>query len=491
LDQRSIAPENLVEAVRKAGGTCLILDPMVPFLERAQQLRNYAWENADVVVLHIHPEDVIATTAFGVAGGPPVLFVNHADHAFWVGCAIADLVLDIRTSGHLWTKEGRGVNRTTILTLPLIQGRDEPNGNTMDPQQKCKIRRELGISEEGIMFLTVGSAAKYDPIGGHDFIQTAMKILRECKDAHLIAVGPSDHGRWKEARLATGGRLRAIGRQPDSTLFCKAADIYLEGFPAGSLTALLEAGESGLPFVRGLRSCAPPYSSDGIGIDEVLQPMDTSDYVCAAVKLAQDSKTRVELGQKLQRLIRSNYCGTGWLTRLEAVKKLIPESHAVYPEFSPTPVDQSRRDWHIEYLHAKDRSFTKTTLVSNVFVEAWRRTNDTPQIDKVLWEKLNGNETIDKNHNGLKVEDFDPVALGCLNTRIRNQGFRSRLIDRASLAVFKGKYGLARNLTYRLLLTQVSCAWDLAWLKLLAKVNGGYHIRAGLRNVMKFCRLQS
>ena len=491
VDQRGIAPANLVEAVGKAGGTCLILDPLSPYLERAQKLRNYAWENADVVVLHIHPEDVIATTAFGVAGGPAVLFVNHADHAFWVGCAVADLVLDIRTSGHVWTKEARGVVRATILPLPLIQGQDEPDGKAIDPQQKRQIRRDLGISEDGIMFLTVGSAAKYDPIGGHDFIQTAVKILQECKDAHLIAVGPSDQGRWKEARLATGGRLRAIGRQPDSTLFCKVADVYLEGFPAGSLTALLEAGESGLPFVRGLRSCAPPYSSDGIGIDEVLQPIDPADYVRMAVNLAQDSKTRVELGRKLQRVIRSNYCGTGWLAQLQKVKRLMPESHAVYPDFKPTPVDHQRRDWHIEYLHAKDRSFTKTTLTTDVFVEAWRRTNEMPQVDTILWEKLNGDKTSDNSNRMPNTKTSEPAALKRLNLQIRNQGFRRRYIDRGSLAVAGGNIGSARKLTYRLLVTQFSCAWDLAWLKLLAKVNGGYQIRACLRKIARLCRFQS
>ena len=47
--------------------------------------------------------EVIATVAFGVPVRSPVMLLNHADQGFWVGCAVADLVLDMRSTGHLWT----------------------------------------------------------------------------------------------------------------------------------------------------------------------------------------------------------------------------------------------------------------------------------------------------------------------------------------------------------------------------------------------------
>ena len=484
VDQMGAAPGNLVEAVKKAGGICLILDPMTPLLERAKELRNYAWQNVDVVVLHIHPEDVIATTAFGVAGGPPVLLVNHADHAFWVGCAVADLVLDIRTSGHLWTKKARGVGRATILPLPLLTSQEETDGKEFDPQRKRKIRRELGLPEDGIILLTVGSAAKYEPIPGHDFLLTAVEILRQCRDAHLIAVGPADEGLWKAARKAAGYRLHPVGRQPDSTLFCKAADLYMEGFPAGSLTALLEAGESGLACVRGPQSCIPPYSSDGFGIDELPQPDSTEAYVRTAVQLAQDAVARAELGRKLQSAIRSHYCGVGWLAHLQEMKNQIPGQHAVYPEFSPTAVEIHRRDWFIEYLHRNDHALNMKTVAGEAFVEAWRRTSGRPQIDAGLLEKLKAIERHKIHSNGRWTKLMDQVALRQLNARIRHQGTRLRLIDCANLAISTGRHSLARKLAYRLLFSQLTCLWSRDWLKLLAKVHGGYQLRAWLRRIV-------
>ena len=153
LDQKESAPPNLVEVTKKTGGECVVLDAMTPLMERAKALRAHAWQNADVVVLYTHPEDVIATTAFGVAGGPPVLLVNHADHNFWVGCSAADLVLDIRTSGHKWTRDSRGVDRAAILPLPLLKKPDQADEIQGDPHRKRMLRRELGDSGRGIRAL--------------------------------------------------------------------------------------------------------------------------------------------------------------------------------------------------------------------------------------------------------------------------------------------------------------------------------------------------
>ena len=127
---------------------------------------------------------------------------------------------------------------------------------------------------------------------------------------------------------------------------CQAADVYLGGpFPAGSLTALLEAGETGLACVRAPHVCIPPYASDGVGLDELEQPVDVEAYARTAAGLAHDASARAELGMKLQQTIRSHHCGELWLARLREVKRLIPETHAVYPDFRPTPVEPHRRDW--------------------------------------------------------------------------------------------------------------------------------------------------
>jgi len=466
IDQRGGSAENIAAAASKTGGECIVLDVMKPLLERSMELRAYAWKSSDVVILHIHPEDVIATTAFGIAGGPPVLFVNHADHAFWLGCSVADLVLDIRTSGQLWTKQARGVNRTAILPLPLVKRHDEI---PTELHRKRAFRKELGIPEDATLLLTVGSGHKYKPMRGLDFVETALAILRDAPNTFLIAVGPRDEGVWRAARQKTEGRFLALGPQPDSTVFCNVADLYLEGFPAGSLTALLEAGEAGLACVRAPRACIPPVSSDSFGIDGLDQPEDINAYVRIVVGLAQDEKARTELGRKLQQAIHSQHSGPGWLSHLDAIKKLIPESHSVYKDFKPAPVEQHRRDWLIESTHAIGSAPTRSTVAAEVFIESWRRTVGKPQIERELWDQLKTCQAPQGVGSGYMTGCLERILLWRLNRKIRRLGTRTRLIANAKLALASGKKNLARKLVYSCLLQYWSSALDIAWIKMFIK----------------------
>ena len=335
------------------------------------------------------------------------------------------------------------------------------------------------------MLLTVGSAHKYDPMPDLDFVETALAILRKAPDVHLIAVGPRDKGVWRAAREKTGGRFMALGPQPDSTLFCRAADLYLEGFPSGSLTALLEAGEAGLPCVRAPRACIPPLSSDSAGLDGLDQPEDVNEYVQIAATLAQDVKARAELGQKLQQSIRLHHCGSGWLAHLRAVKKLIPESHSVHENFSPTPVEQHRRDWFIECLHANQTAPTRSTVAAGIFVEAWRRTGEKPQIEEALWARLKACQTHEEQVAGRWETFWERTSLWRLNRRIRRQGARSCLIADAGLALASGKQSLARKLTYSCLLQSPSSVGDLPWIKMFVKSHLSPQWLNGLRQMKR------
>jgi hypothetical protein len=65
-----------------------------------------------------------------------------------------------------------------------------------------------------------------------------------------LVIGPDDDGAWNQLKEQTNGRVRAMGRQEDLDLFHCAADIYLDSFSIGSLTASLEAGLKGLPIIN-------------------------------------------------------------------------------------------------------------------------------------------------------------------------------------------------------------------------------------------------
>jgi hypothetical protein len=480
VDQKSEVPNNLVETVKAANGQCVVLDPTTSLLQRAADLRKYAWENADVVLLHTHPDEVLGTVAFGVAGGPPVVVVNHADHVFWAGCGVADLVLDIRMSGHLWTKRLRGIDRAVILPIPLLERDNHERPAPAALQERRALRRSLGIPEDAIMLLTVGSAAKYEAMPDLDFVATAQQIVRACDNAYVVAIGPRDESVWKAARKATNGRILALGYQQDSTLFCRSADLYMEGFPLGSLTALLEAGEAGLPCV-----CAPsipPFRSDSLSLDECPQPKDVQDYIRDVVSLAKDSRARTQISVKLQKAIRSQHCGAGWLAHLRKIKEQIPASHRIYPDFKPGGAEVRMRNWFLNFLHSKEPVPTMGTLAEYVFVEAWVRTDSRPQLDSRLWTELDQCGQYGDSRNSL-AELRDTISLVRLNRRIQSRGDRNKLMSAVRDAIRNGKPHLARKLIYRCLLAGPACLVDANWIRQFAKAHLGQRLSLRLQKI--------
>ena len=480
VNQRGPAPQNLVQTVKSAKGECFVYDFTLPFLKRAADLRAYAWQNADVVVLHTHADEILATVAFGVEGGPPVLLLNHADHAFWVGCSVADLVLDIRTSGQMWTKTVRGVERTTILPIPLseIEVKNGPNGTSRETKNAA--RRALGIPESANVLLTVGSGFKYRPMPGLNFLATARKIIQQCDNTFLIAVGPYNEGIWQEAKSETAGQILPLGPQPNTDVFCQAADVYLEGFPSGSLTALLEAGLMGLPCVRAPRDSMPPASSDGESLDLTPQPADVPDYIEQVVALVKDPKARAEKGLALKKNIERVHCGANWLARLESVKNQIPKVHSIYPDFTPGSIEKEVRDWHLSVLHSSMPARDRSGIAVPIFVEVWERSNAKPLIDQRLWKELEFPQMRPASSRPESESLCAEVGRWWQNGKIKSRGTYAKLFARATYAFKTGQFSSARRLIYCCLFVKLSCVSDLKWLKLLLKLhlNQNMQVRA-------------
>jgi glycosyltransferase involved in cell wall biosynthesis len=342
LSQRNAVPPALTEATQSTGGSILQLDPHAPLLTQAVQLRSQAWNEADVVVLHIHPWDVVSTLAFGIPGGPPVLFVNHAAHIFWVGASVADVVLNLRVSTQEdeWTRSHRGVDRYMHLPIPLPEPMEQLGECAIAPEARREARETLGLPDHAPILLTVGTGYKYTPVPSLDFLETAVAILQACADAYFMAVGVTEDSRWEAAREVTGGRLRALGCRPAHKVatYQAAADMYLEGFPFGSTTALLEAGIRGLPCVLSPKTCPPPFASDGIALAVTDRPEDAKEYIVRAITLVKDPHERKRLGSELAASIRAHHTGPGWARYLNKIQDGRPIDHRVWAPSNPPPV---------------------------------------------------------------------------------------------------------------------------------------------------------
>jgi len=299
----------LSDAVKSNGGELLVFPTLSKLSQKAKWLRETAKRIADLVVLHHCPFDVVPTVAFAVQDCPPVAVLNHADHLFWLGSSVADIVINLRTAGSKHTAERRFIKHNTILPIPLV----EPAEGL--PRKQARL--QFGMGEDQCMLLSVGRAEKYRPSGSFDFVATANKILDRQESAHMYVVGETLEGITPYLNYVPHERLHFMGSIEDTSLYLMAADLYLESFPFGSNTALLEAAMRGLPVVPGY---APLFELMGANNDSLLDllcnPISEEEYLERIDALLRDSDQRSELGAKLRARLLLDHTGDGWLQKL-------------------------------------------------------------------------------------------------------------------------------------------------------------------------------
>jgi hypothetical protein len=166
-------------------------------------------ENYDAVVLNVHPFDVVPSIAFSSRRPRPrVLFVNHADHVFWLGTSVADLVICFRQSGHLIARTRRGIEESRLVDLPLPLVLLQRTMSIADAKQA------LGIAPDHVVLLSVASEYKFESRRPPSFLDLVVPVIEQQKSTTLLAVGPTDSGLWNKANKLTAGRVRPLGVLP-------------------------------------------------------------------------------------------------------------------------------------------------------------------------------------------------------------------------------------------------------------------------------------
>lgn len=289
------------------GGALILLPPDAPAVWRAAWLRDLARRSADVVVLH-QACDAVPTVAFATPGGPAVGFANHADHAFWIGGTVSDVIVNFRRISVELNAERRYTRADTLVPLPLL--------DTRPVSSRLGARAKLGIPHEQPVLVSVGRPEKYRPYGDRDFFATATSILAQNPAAHLYIVGmPPDAA----APYIPGGdhpRLHCILPVESPADYQAAADVYLESFPWGSHTALLEACLAGVPAVPAYAPLTPVLASyDDAIADMVTNPADEREYIERTNALLRDAGARIRMGERLRARVHASHVGSGWQER--------------------------------------------------------------------------------------------------------------------------------------------------------------------------------
>jgi hypothetical protein len=302
-------PSWLAEAVERSGGRLTVLQPEMTLCEKALRLRQMARESISLAVLHHFGADVVPTIAFAASDCPPVAVLNHADHLFWLGSSVTDMVINLRSPGANHTAERRFVPCNYVLPVPL------PNHCTKGP--RADARRMLNIDEEQIVLLSIGRAEKYRTCGSYSFVATANKILDRHPRAHLYVVGESASRIAPYLRCAIHDRLHFVGSMESPSLYHDAADIYLESFPFGSQTALLEAAMKELPVIPAYAPLSPLLVANDDALADILHnPRSEQEYIERVGLMIRHPEQRITLGETLRKRLLADHVGDGWLKRL-------------------------------------------------------------------------------------------------------------------------------------------------------------------------------
>jgi glycosyltransferase involved in cell wall biosynthesis len=372
LAQNTPVPRLLRDAVDSSGGKIYLVDPTSSFVNRAAWLRQLTSQEADYVILHIDTGDVICGVAFGIPGGPPTILVNHAAHIYWNGISTVDQIANCRGSELelRWSSayRGAGATRNSIIPIPLEDFSSLEESLASRDRYRICARRELKISDDRVVVVTVGAKFKYAALNGLDFIDVWEKILESEPRAELIVVGFHDEGRWKDASGRVGGRIRTLGAMPYAQVakVTDAADLYVEAFSFGTTTSLLEAGLKGVPVVLAPAQSSPPYATDGIALDDVVERQaDIQEYMRWVKVLLRNPGAREDLGAKLRRSIAQHHCVPGWRSHLQSAIDSLPARHSTYPEINSerTPTMIYRQWFNFSKGLARSRNIIEFTII--------------------------------------------------------------------------------------------------------------------------------
>ncbi len=311
-------PALLREAIKNSHGNIYFLsDTVGGIISWCQRLREIATA-ADLIVLHIHSFDIIPIIAFGNPEAcPPIVFLNHADHLFWIGTEISNVITNLRESGWELSQERRRIPHKHNLLLPII----------LDPTERKLSRQEakikLGIAKDAVLLLSIARPLKYQTIDEINFANDHVAILMKYPQAILIVVGANNQKEWLTAIENTKGRIKVFSQTDQTATFYQAADIYVDTFPFVSITSLLEAGSYEVPLVSRY-----PYSSDSCKIfgadapglrDNLIVVRNPTEYISILSHLIEDEDYRLSIGRATKQKIEDTHLGDNWQQDLENI----------------------------------------------------------------------------------------------------------------------------------------------------------------------------
>lgn len=309
--------------------------PQAGLLEQVRELNRIATQ-FDMVVLHIHPYDVVAVAAMADhSRRPPTIFVNHADHIFWLGIGASDQVVNLFPVGARYSKDLRGISSGRCKDLPIPVELHERSVGRPEAKQL------MSISQSAIIALTMASAYKYASVWDPSFIVLVTQALTHNQQFHLVAIGvggdvPSNEqdSEWHMLAQTFPGRVHLMGTMDDCSIPLQAADLYLDSFPHSSPTSVLEAALYAMPVVA-----FDPYpGAELFGFTDFdfvpLVARTPEDWQSFVDEIISDALERKRIGNETKTTVEAHHGRSAWRSQVQSTYSAVVHGAAELPSCS-------------------------------------------------------------------------------------------------------------------------------------------------------------
>ncbi|RKX56977.1 MAG: hypothetical protein DRP29_08975 [Thermodesulfobacteriota bacterium] len=198
------------------------------------------------IVLFIDPNDAVTLSTLSALKEFlefKIIFFNHADHVFWLGKNITDILVEFRSYSLNISKKFRNFSKKQIV-IPLT---------TNINQRKIKNKKLFYLKEQAkSISISIGSPYKFVSDGFWDYFKVIEKILIKHPDhIHILITKPTYYIKkvLKSFSPEIRSRVKLIPGTSDPLPYYKIADFLIESFPVIGGTVRVEAIALGLPII--------------------------------------------------------------------------------------------------------------------------------------------------------------------------------------------------------------------------------------------------
>lgn len=349
-------PKLLKDNINMSNGELIQLQDNMNIVEKALHLREIGLEY-EYIVLHTHMQDPIATIAFGTEKFTrPVLFFNHADHMFWIGKTISDVVLDIRTKKSI-SPTYRNINDNIICPIPC-------DYNNKISYSKTDARKQLNIDNNDKIIMTSASFFKFKPIGDDSIFDVYEEILTRNKTVKLVVIGTSKY--WNKIYKKFKNRVTLLTEVPfpEYLKYVYSSDLIIDSYPMNGETTLIDAMRAKVPFLSLDTICS---GQNDYVIDSKGYCKTKSELIDKTLKCLVDNEYHHELLENELTLFEFNYSKENWIKNLEQIYSSAPKKHKLR-EISNTETPYFINDYSVvlSKLYAGKRLYRKYGI-PNIF----------------------------------------------------------------------------------------------------------------------------